>query len=123
MTVNRHHHHPDPCVYHPEIMVTIKRDSRDARHTHTLFVFGSHALAVNIDMDCESSAALVCLCKKYKKLCKKFANLFSLCFVFLIHRQHHHTERLISCCCVSMILSFFVSRKDCVFSFFGCWWR
>lgn len=65
-----------------------KRGFKRTPYSYTTLV---HALAVNIDMVCELSAALLCLCKKNKSCAKKFANLFSLCFVFSI-RRHHHTD-------------------------------
>lgn len=71
----------------------------DARHTHTRFSsFLVHTRAVNIDMVCELSAALLCLCKKYKSLCKKFANFFSLLRLLASYR-HRYTERFRNCCC------------------------
>lgn len=53
----------------------------DARHTHTQFLV--HALAVNIDMVCELSAALVCLCKNCIKVCAKNLRIYFLLLRFL----------------------------------------
>lgn len=87
----------------------------DARHTHT------HCWAVNIDMVCELSAALLCLCtKNYKSLCKKFANFFffsllrfARLLVIIIQRD-------------SKVVVAFKISLGCVlqsyFSGFGWWW-
>lgn len=58
-----------------------KRAAVDARHTHTQFLV--HALAVNIDMVCELSAALLCLCKNCIKVCAKNLRIYFLLLRFL----------------------------------------
>lgn len=49
----------------------------DARHTHTR-PFGFILWDINIDMVCELSAALLCLCKKSIKVCAKNLRIFFL---------------------------------------------
>lgn len=55
-----------------------KRGFRRTPYSYTVV----HALAVNIDMVCELSAALLCLCKKYKS-CAKNLRIYFLCASFL----------------------------------------
>lgn len=90
-----------PSMYHSNIMAYLESEKRGSRRTplliHTLAV---HALAVNIDMVCELSAALLCLCKKLQKICE---------FIFSVLRfhRHHHTERFKSCCWLCKISKFY----------------